>query len=164
MNIIRQCKCCQKDISTKRVDAIYCSKQCLKKDKKDSLREQNRIYRFNNKNKRKQYYLQNSEKLKQKSKEYYAKNKESVKKSLKTEQILGCTFAEFKDHIEQQMPIGKSIKDLGQFKYHIDHNIPLAKANTKEEVIKLCHYTNLQPLWWEDNLMKKDKQLTLMEK
>ena len=32
-------------------------------------------------------------------------------------------------------------------------------ANTEEEIYKLCHYTNLQPLWAEDNLKKGDKIL-----
>ena len=37
---------------------------------------------------------------------------------------------------------------------HIDHIIPLATANTEEEVIALCHYTNLQLLKAQDNLSK----------
>lgn len=41
--------------------------------------------------------------------------------------------------------------------YHIDHIIPLATAETEEEVIKLCHYTNLQLLTPEDNMDKSDK-------
>ena len=40
---------------------------------------------------------------------------------------------------------------------HIDHIIPLATAKTKEEVIKLNHYTNLQLLKAKDNWQKRDK-------
>jgi hypothetical protein len=42
---------------------------------------------------------------------------------------------------------------------HIDHIIPLSLAKTEEELYKLCHYTNLQPLWAEDNLKKSNKIL-----
>ena len=41
--------------------------------------------------------------------------------------------------------------------YHIDHIIPIDVAKTKEEVIKLCHYTNLQLLKPEDNMSKSNK-------
>ncbi len=44
----------------------------------------------------------------------------------------------------------------GREKVHIDHIIPLATAKTEEEVIRLCHYTNLQLLKGEDNLSKGD--------
>ncbi|MBB1503485.1 HNH endonuclease [Candidatus Saccharibacteria bacterium] len=37
---------------------------------------------------------------------------------------------------------------------HIDHIIPLATATTENEVLKLCHYKNLQLLTAEDNLAK----------
>jgi hypothetical protein len=41
--------------------------------------------------------------------------------------------------------------------WHIDHIIPLSSAKDKEELIKLCHYSNLQPLWAEDNYKKRGK-------
>jgi hypothetical protein len=41
--------------------------------------------------------------------------------------------------------------------WHIDHIIPLASAKSEDELYKLSHYTNLQPLWWFENIAKSDK-------
>ena len=41
--------------------------------------------------------------------------------------------------------------------WHIDHIIPLSSSKTEEDVFKLCHYTNLQPLWVNENLQKSNK-------
>lgn len=83
--------------------------------------------------------------------------RKDLAKRQKTEKLLGCSLEEFRKHIESQLPKGKSLKDLGRYGYHIDHIIPLATASTHEEITTLCHYTNLQPLWWEDNLKKSGK-------
>ena len=40
---------------------------------------------------------------------------------------------------------------------HIDHIVPIATAKTKEDVLRLCHYTNLQLLKAKDNLLKGSK-------
>ena len=50
--------------------------------------------------------------------------------------------------------------NYGKFGWHIDHIIPLYSAKDIEELKKLFHYSNLQPLWWEDNLKKGSKILT----
>lgn len=73
-------------------------------------------------------------------------------KSENTEHILGCSFEEFKEHIEKQFTEGMNWDNHGE--WHLDHIIPLASAITEEEVIKLNHYTNFQPLWAFDNLSK----------
>lgn len=81
--------------------------------------------------------------------------RKGIKKNTKTEQILGCTFVEFKAHIETLFGVGMTFENYG--KWHIDHIVPLATAKTEEDVLKLNHYTNLQPLWAKDNLSKGSK-------
>ena len=73
----------------------------------------------------------------------------------KTREILGCSWEEFKIHIESQFRTGMTWENRSE--WHIDHRIPLATAKTEEDVIRLNHYTNLQPLWAKDNLLKSDK-------
>jgi 5-methylcytosine-specific restriction endonuclease McrA len=41
--------------------------------------------------------------------------------------------------------------------WEIDHIVPISSGKTEEDVIKLCHYKNLQPLWKEDNRKKGNK-------
>jgi hypothetical protein len=79
-----------------------------------------------------------------------------ITKKNKTFDIIGCSPASLKEHIEKQFTEGMSWDKMGQY-IHIDHIIPLNSAKTEEEVYKLCHYTNLQPLWAQDNLKKSDK-------
>jgi hypothetical protein len=80
-------------------------------------------------------------------------------KTKKTSEYLGCSFEELKFHLETLFTDGMSWENRN--KWHIDHIIPLSSAKTEEELYKLCHYTNLQPLWAEDNLKKSNKIFTL---
>lgn len=78
-------------------------------------------------------------------------------KTSTTKELLGADYEVVHKHIEDQFVDGMCWENRHLF--HIDHIIPLASAKTEEELIKLCHYTNLQPLWQEDNLKKGDKIL-----
>lgn len=92
------------------------------------------------------------------------KRKGYTKKS-KTFQILGCTYEEFKLHIESQWQEwmtwenrGLYNKDKFNYGWDIDHIIPISLAKSEEEVIKLNHYTNFQPLCSKINRdIKRDK-------
>lgn len=69
--------------------------------------------------------------------------------------LMGCTWDELKSHMERQFIEGMSWENFG--KWQSDHIIPLISATTKEELVKLLHYTNVQPLWAHENIAKADK-------
>ena len=75
---------------------------------------------------------------------------------------LGCSIEDLKDRLESQFQPGMSWDNWGRGKdcWHIDHIIPLSSFNLedREEFLKACHYTNLQPLWEVDNLKKGSKK------
>jgi hypothetical protein len=78
-------------------------------------------------------------------------------KSKRTLEMLGCSLEEAKLHIESLFQPGMSWDNYGYSTWHIDHKIPLASATNIEELEKLCHISNLQPLWAMDNIHKSDK-------
>lgn len=84
-------------------------------------------------------------------------NKIDVDKSQKTIEILGCTIDFLKTFIELQFSDGMNWENHGLFGWHIDHKIPLSSAKNRLELEKLCHYSNLQPLWANENISKRDK-------
>lgn len=81
-------------------------------------------------------------------------------KSKKTMALLGCSVEECRIHIEAKWLPGMDWKNhgIGRGKWHIDHVKPCKSFDmTNPEHQKVCfHYTNLQPLWSEDNLRKGD--------
>jgi len=79
------------------------------------------------------------------------------KKPSSTMDIVGCTQEFLKEYIENKFVDGMTWENQGE--WHIDHRIPLSSANSEDEIYTLCHYTNLQPLWGEDNRIKSNKIL-----
>ncbi len=70
---------------------------------------------------------------------------------------LGCTLGLLKTHLEMRFTIGMRWDNYG--KWHIDHITPLSSFDltNREQFLKACHYTNLQPLWALDNIQKSNK-------
>ena len=73
-------------------------------------------------------------------------------KSSPTQIILGCSFQELKSYLESKFQSWMTWENQGQyngdfnFGWDVDHIIPLSSAKNEEEILKLNHYTNLQPL------------------
>jgi hypothetical protein len=76
-------------------------------------------------------------------------------KSKSTKEIIGIELDELKIYLETLFVDGMTWDNYGS--WHIDHIIPLSSAKNEEELIKLCHYTNLQPLYAIDNIIKSNK-------
>ena len=78
------------------------------------------------------------------------------RKSSYAKEIIGTDFEKAWEYLKDTWKKNYGTEYNGE-PYHIDHIIPLSTAKNEEEVIKLCHYTNLQLLKPEDNLEKSDK-------
>ncbi|WP_096911011.1 MULTISPECIES: hypothetical protein [Acinetobacter] len=74
---------------------------------------------------------------------------------IKANQYLGCSWIFLRDYLAEKFTDGMSWENYGD--WHVDHVIPLASAKSKEELIRLWHYSNLQPLWASDNILKGAK-------
>lgn len=82
-----------------------------------------------------------------------------VRKKLKTLDYIGCTATELKKHLEGMFQEGMTWNNYGKNGWEVDHIIPLHSFDlkTEEGKKKALHYSNLQPLWREDNLRKAGK-------
>lgn len=86
-------------------------------------------------------------------------SKMGYSKNSKTQQILGCSFDEFKLFIESKFEDGMSWDNYGD--WYLDHKSPISFAKTEEDILKLNYYTNFQPLWKIENISKGNRYSTL---
>ena len=136
--------------------------------------------------KRKEYYENNKECINKRSLNYVKERKKrdplykltrnigclitiSLKnggysKNTKTAKILGCSYEDFKAHLESQFEPWMSWKNHGKYNkefnygWDLDHIIPISSAKNEDEAYRLNHYTNFQPLCSKLNRdIKKDK-------
>lgn len=84
-------------------------------------------------------------------------NKKGFERSRSCEKILGCDYETFLNHLLNTYKENYGEEYNNNIKVHIDHIVPLKIAKTKNDIIRLNHYTNLQLLKAEDNLHKGAK-------
>lgn len=180
----RICKECSKEkpINEFQEGRLKC-KDCVHKRQKewysknkDRILKQRKKYRIENASKIKKWKLENKDKINETrrkytkerfEKDYVFKLKHQLRTQLKrsferkgkiknkhTEEILGCTIDFFIKYLLNTYKNNYGVEWNKKEKVHIDHIIPLAIATTKEEVMQLCNYKNLQLLKAKDNLQK----------
>lgn len=131
---------------------------------RETLRKASKKYAQENKSKR-------NKKLRQRYKEdllfkIYASIRSSIKKGLKnntkrTFEILGCSFSYFKEYIESKFEPWMTWDNHGLYDgtynkgWDFDHIVPISSAKNQEELLKLNHYTNFQPLCSRINRVEK---------
>jgi hypothetical protein len=86
------------------------------------------------------------------------------KKKLSTTDVLGCTYEEFKTYIESKFDYWMNWDNYGlyngkeKYGWELDHIIPLSSVDTEEDVIRLNHYSNIQPLCsYVNRVVKRNK-------
>jgi hypothetical protein len=79
-------------------------------------------------------------------------------KSMTTFELLGCTGYALQQWIQFQFTEDMMWCQVGK-EIHIDHIRPCSSFDLTdpEEQKKCFHWTNLQPLWAKDNLLKSNK-------
>ena len=145
---------------------------------KEKSKEYAKVYNIKNKDKAKEYNIKNKERI-LKNANIYSNNRRKndpmykaksylsslirnsfkrgyTTKSKKTLEILGCTFEEFRIYMETKFDEHMTWENYGPY-WSIDHIKPVSLAKDIEEMIKLNHYTNLQPMEKIANIRKGNK-------
>jgi hypothetical protein len=143
----------------------------------DAIRERRKLYRAKNAEKiklaKQKYGAENRDKIAKALAERRARNpiarlansmRRSIRRYLDAGQkgemssfeIIGCSKDDLRKHLESNFRRGMTWQNYGSY-WHIDHIVPLISAKSPEEVKKLCHWTNLQPLTAFENISKGSK-------
>jgi hypothetical protein len=146
---------------------------------REQILKQTTEYKKAHQKERHEYYLKNKDKQREQNK-ISRKNRiktdtqfklsiylrsaihRSLKNNTKTGKaidLMGCSWDFLKQHLESQFNNGMDWKNYGRKGWHIDHIKPISKFDLRlaNEQRKCWNYTNLQPLWWYDNLKKSNK-------
>ena len=177
------CKTCQLEYRKKHIKEITISsrkrankyyqthKEKVRKyhqTNREKILERMKLYRQTHKEERKIYakkYYNNTlktninAKLAHNLRNRIIKVLKNINKSQSTINLLGCSIEFLKQHLAKQFKQGMNWSNYGKYGWHVDHIKPCASFNLvkPEEQCRCFHYTNLQPLWWKENLRKMKK-------
>lgn len=127
----------------------------------EKIRTKNREYKLNNKEKIRKHDIERYHS----DVEYKIKRNlrhrlnQAIKNNFKSGSAikdLGCSISELKMYLEQKFQLGMTWDNYCHKIWQIDHIEPLCAFNLtdRNQLLKACHYTNLEPKWSEDNSKK----------
>ena len=84
--------------------------------------------------------------------------RQNVLKDYKTMNLIGCSHSFFKNWISYQLYGNMSMENYGKV-WQIDHCLPINSFNllNENEVKKCFHWSNLRPMYSNENSLKNDK-------
>lgn len=147
---------------------------------RENFKRYQKKYRLKNRNlllqKQKEYYIENIENQREYQKEYIKNRRKNdinfklacnlrgrLNKAIKNNQKtgsaindLGCSIEQLKIYLQSKFQFGMTWANYGE--WQIDHIVPISSFDltNREQLCKACHFTNLQPLWKKENLMKSN--------
>ncbi len=159
------------------------NKKVYYENNKEEIQEKQRQQRLKNKDKKKEYdkkYREIANKRRNERRKndinykiicsirtilWRSFNNNGYNKKSRSFEILGCSYDDFVSYLESNFEKWMTWENKGlyngKFNYgwDIDHIIPISTAKTEEDIIRLNHYTNLQPLCSKVNRdIKKNKK------
>ena len=163
-----KCRASYRRWAAKNIEREHERKKKWNRDNAQRCRENNRRWEKANKLRRRQY---KSEKYKRdknfklaaclRSRLYKTLRKYLHGCEISAIRDLGCTTEEAVAWIESQFVSGMSWNNWGckTGDWSLDHIFPLSRTNSSDriELLKVCHYTNLRPMWHIDNMKKGAK-------
>lgn len=171
--MMKQCSKCRIEKSIKDFSK---QRKYLRSHCKNCISIHSKKYRLDNKEKLKQYNLDNKDKFNSYKRLKYHERKndiqyilskrlrsrlyDALKGNFKTGSAmsdLGCSIDFLKEYLESKFQDGMTWPNYGL--WHIDHVRPLSSFDLtdRNQLLEACNYTNLQPLWAEDNIKKGNK-------
>ena len=165
----KKCKICKKQVKNNRNK--YCSIKCKIVASNKQKLEWNKRNPLKMAKYKKRYYLKTKDKWLKYNKNYKKNPKNKLKERLRvrilralkqnykyssTFQLLGCSIEFLKKYLKNKFKPGMTWKNHTVNGWHIDHIIPCCRFDLSKEFEqrKCFHYTNLQPLWAEENWSK----------
>jgi hypothetical protein len=172
IDIQKICKSCNIEKSSN--DFRIHRNKCKKCENKELYESRKDVQSINNKEYLSKYRLENKDKINSKYRLYKKKRLKNdilfkcalrisgiinnslrytgISKKYKSREILGVSSEEFKTYLESKFEDWMNWENYGKYNgelnygWDIDHIIPISSAETEDDIYKLNHYTNLQPL------------------
>lgn len=181
-----QCRSCVSEYNRKRRKEKPVKPPARSESYREAARERNRAYHHKNREaiaeRRRKYRQNNREKMAEKNRDYQRRRREvdakfvligrlrrrmlqaldhkGLSKNQTTMQALGCDADFFCQHIERQFLKGMSWKNRDR--WHLDHIVPISSAQTEDDIYRLAHFTNIRPMWSDQNIIKSNKRTHLL--